>query len=409
MERKVKSLIPIKNKSETLLTGLLLLMWWLLFIWAIGLLVSTVFVNASTVDNKAWIDNKSEVVRIMEFAKSDDLSQPYNYLYLSWNLWSNFYLSWYWVVSDGNTFDEGENINILFWSGNVVRSKNVTVVGRNNKVGNNSDNSVVLWWSGNNIGYGFFDNFVLIWGEENTGYNASNGAFLWWKHNSVWLTGNFVLWGYGNKGFPSNTILWWSWIKIIWWRKNIFAFSDGETDINDLWSNAFYLFVKNGVWLWTNSSTNWLLSSWAVKFGEINIMDESCDSNDVWVMWVWSGCMVGCTEVSKEDENKWEMIGYGSDCKDKCKSSEKCIAIDHFSTDDDEVHSDSFCVWNVNTLHAIQCASNLLDEYENVAYEKKLISNSDNCPSATTENNKCVFKCEAAYPNLNADRTRCEK
>jgi len=164
MERKVKSLIPIKNKSETLLTGLLLLMWWLLFIWAIGLLVSTVFVNASTVDNKAWIDNKSEVVRIMEFAKSDDLSQPYNYLYLSWNLWSNFYLSWYWVVSDGNTFDEGENINILFWSGNVVRSKNVTVVGRNNKVGNNSDNSVVLWWSGNNIGsYGFFDNFVLIW------------------------------------------------------------------------------------------------------------------------------------------------------------------------------------------------------------------------------------------------------
>ena len=311
MERKVKSLIPIKSKNESLLTSLLLLVWSLLCVWAIGLLASSLLVKASSI-NQEWIENKSEAIYNMEFAKKWDLGNSFNYMYLSWN---TFYVSWAWMFVDGNEVITDKNINILWWIGNNVKSENVTLLGgKHILVGSRNGNITILWWKGIEVKT-WYDKIggVLLGGENNFlsigTIHKGWDVIIWWA-NLTWTNIEYVflLWWSWNLIKWSNSIVWWIWVGSNNNNGNNFVFSDGSIDLtlNTSRKNVFGFIVKNWVWLGMKSLTSWLTSKWAVKIGTIDI-STTCGSNNVWVMWAWKGCVVWCTKESGESGGygKW--------------------------------------------------------------------------------------------------------
>ena len=82
-KRKVKSLISVKKDYNGLLTALLLFIWWVLCVWAFGLLATSMLVKASTIKNYEWVDNRAEVVFDMSFAPKDNLSGAVNNMYFT--------------------------------------------------------------------------------------------------------------------------------------------------------------------------------------------------------------------------------------------------------------------------------------------------------------------------------------
>ena len=104
---------------------------------------------------------------------------------------------------------------------------------------------------------------------------------------------------------------------------------------------------------------------------------------------------MGCTQASKNDHNKWEMMDHGDDCERQCKdNSTHCKVLPIEPTPPDDYTSEC-TVGGVDTSNSTQCAPNRLSVYENVMFETYLIDSSAECPEGIE--NKCVFRCNKDY------------
>ena len=421
-KRKVKNLISIKSKKDGLLSALLILLWWALFLWAVGLWMPSFFmpstvVKASVIDFNRWIENNAEEILNMSFAPQSDLSDIKANMYLSWR---NFYISWVQLILSwrGNEGDSDKNINILWWSWMNIKSNNISIIwGENNKIEEYYDNATVLWWEGLKAQdwIAGTDPVVLLWWKGSKMQSSRGNAIIWWQDNIV---GNhcencFILWWNNNKAGmdydTKNVIVWWTGVKVEGAEK-VFVFSDGSIPVNidEDWSNAFYFVVKNWVGFWGTPLKSWVTSRWPVKFWVVNINMDRCKPENVWVMWTWNGCLVWCTE-GWALTNKWELIDNGVSCKNKCKENGSICMVSDFFGLGAEVHDyKSYCTWNVNTLNSNRCAENLSGNYKNVVYEKKLIPFNEKC-SDHNDGERCIFKCDYQHPFVSSDWKSCVK
>jgi len=426
-KRKVKNLISIKKDYNGLLTALLVLLWWILCIWAVGLLATSMLVKASTIKYE-WVDNKAEVVFDMSFVPENKLSwNVVNNMYLSWK---TFYISWWSLLLTGgsNSLITGKNINVLWWESIILKSKNVSILwGKDIKILPWNDNVTVLWWDGNKMLHYAIDvpNVFLWWKSLLKSAIVEWSAIIWWDSNEMDTNSpinySYILWWKNNRigGHFDGLILWWDSIYPANNSSNLFVFNDGTTNGNFVgksryllwwlnWSNAFYFIVKNWVWLWMDSLTWWVSSKWAVSLWSVNIVSTTCNNDNVWMMWTWNSCLVWCTSFWAAEWWKWEMVDHSESCKNKCKneSAGKCIVTDGFAAA--VIHEDypSYCVWYANTDKAILCNYNLREGYDNMVFEKKLISSNESCP-LNTDANKCVFKCMKRYPTVTPDGKDC--
>ena len=427
-KRKVKSLIPSKSGSNVFLTTLLFLLWWILCFWAVRLFTSSMWVEAADAGSieYPWIADKHEVLlKFWLIPKGGDT--PLNEMYLTW---TTFVISGdNWVsVNIGNSNDLDKYVNYLWWDGWMnISSDNITIIwGSADEVYQNNDDATVLWWMHNKVDeWNNKASPVILWweGRNDAGYktiwkNQEGSAVVWWQNNEIKDNGSydFILWGENNKIDGSNVIVWWSRVNVDE-KSNVFAFSHGDSAFEPESENAFYLNLKNGLWLNRTAVNDWVDSNWAVSFWEVNIVTQKCTSADKWVQWTWQGCLVGCTETSAASlPSKWEMIDHGTGCEKICENNSSYCMINPIKI---EVNSNpSYCTnIGVDTGHSHHCGGeeNILPTYKDVLFETVLIDSDAKCPDPADPNNwtenRCVFKCDGWYHlTWGADgRARCYK
>ena len=415
-KRKVKSLISSNDKSNVWLTALLCLLWWILVFWAVALFTSSVWVEAANNEEQfEWIDDKHEVLLNLWFIPYGG-DTPVNEMFLTGNTFFVNGNKWISVNITSNSSSTGKYINLLWWDWMRISSNNITIIGWNgNVVGEKNDNAAILWWvpvgwNGNSVDEG--NNRVapvMLWWQGNKIWkNQEGSAIVWWKNNIIWNNvsyGFIIWWEYNNVGDNSRNV-------IVWWKKvivknvsDLFAFSnDNEEEFKPGVWKAFYLNLKNGLWLNEDSRGGWVGvdSKWAVSFG--NIYGQNCTSEDVWVQWTWGGCLVWCTNESAK-YGKWEMIDHGEVCENKCQdssNSDYCM-IDPIKPEKPGSYSGYCTTDGVDTGHSHHCGGEDLVRtyYQNIVFETKLIDSDDKCPNPTDPNNwtenRCVFKCDGWY------------
>lgn len=392
-KRKVKNLIPCKNKDEKLLTILLLVLSVVLCLWSASLMTFSVWAAADD-DNfympYTWYDDRAEVLYGLEFSDPNILwEDSLDKLYMEEN---SLYLSPSAVMVENNTGDSDKYVNMLWWESNEVYANNITIIAwYNNIIEEWNDNSSILWWESNVITWNSQkipavmvwwklnkivdnDGDVILWGSENVIINSSNSIVLWWEHNEI------------ESG--KNVVIWWAKVKVNG-VENIFVFSDSDSDFQPESSDAFYLNLANGVWLSTNSEKKWVSISGAIWFGNIDIENVHCTDENIWVELARNGCLVWCTEESK-NAWKWELLDRWSLCEESC-NNDYCMYKVYTGLQEVPDYT-GFCLTeHIDISNATRCTTWENESYENVVFEGTLIDYETECP--ITGNNKCVYRC----------------
>ena len=418
---KVKNLLFGKKLwNSGIFTVILCILWWILCGCAMLLLLIKSPILAADWDTiptipltYRWVDDKTEVLDRLSFMYTgeDDQMTVVTEMYQEWkNLYvvpkplivnvsldpSNPYKNkvWLWVWW-----------NILWWRDNEINSDNITLVWWQwNRIEFGNTNATLLWWKENKIQWWNESPVIMVWWEGNIALeNKWVNVLIWWSGSRVYGTEgvNVVWWSNIKLDGWSNVIVWWSNVSVGGDVDNVFIFSPGNSQFrpdNTDGDNAFYLDVDNGLWLNRPWSKWWVESQWAVSFWEIDI-DTDCWEADLWVQWVWDGCLVGCTRASLDEWNKWEMLDQWTDCIEKCEANPKCTTADDNNT---VIPYDSFCTTGaISTENAYMCDTWALADHENVVFETTLIDSENNCPNWE---NKCVYKCNEWY-HLTWDKT----
>ena len=345
-----------------------------------------------------WIDNVTENVYSINFGDK-------NTMFVTGGDEGIFYMSTIPVVINEL---RSERNGVYLWISNILGWDNIKIW--------KSDNITVIWWEwlfGNNkVVEDYNDNATFFWWSENSILGGMSSdtptVLLWWMKNKVEPEhdANTIVWWSSNtiyQGAKNVNILWWTRILIDWddvvagWQlingdvSDSFVFNDGDSAVDLAGSGMFFLWVTNGVWFgtWTKERHQWAISNGAVKLWSIDIQGVECTSENVWVMWLWNGCMVWCTSGSAI-RSKWEMLGYWSLCEQICKNSDKCIAQALDTLPNEYV---SFCItWSVDIANTTMCTGSRLDLYHNVVFEAHLIDSDEECSDELI--NQCVFRCK---------------
>ena len=400
------------------MTTLLFILWWALCLWAITLSLFTSSVSAVSMMQLpyTWMDDNREVLYDLEFIKANDYSSHENNMKMKW---STFVISskpiiinslWYaWVINRANEVNYWVYGNILWWNYNKISSENVTVIAwEYNEVNIWNDNAVVLGWKNNKIYSWSSLQWVLVWWSWNRIKDSEwVNSIIWWGNNIIsWASNVNILW------WNRNTVI--EWEDVIVWGSNVqvwsnlrrsFIFSDGRWSFSPTawheWSNTFYLNVENGVWINALSNWWWVSLWWAMFIWEINIDSLRCTSSDLWVEWVWNGCLVWCTQFSHNLTEWWELLSQWDKCESLCEGSSRCVSISSVE-DLSDTYASSCSKWQIsNTNNAIMCSEAALWIYENVIFETSLIDSEEECP---VWDNKCVYQC-VKWSHLTWDTT----
>ena len=353
-----------------------------------------------------WLDNRVEVIYSMQFVDPLDLKRFVNSIYVSGG---SLYITPNPVIVNypSNIVDTGMYSHILWWSDNKVYSDNVTLIAwKDNVVYTWNENASVLWWIGNKF-YPWESGWkplISIWWKSNI-VKPENGhdwvVLIWWSGNVISgvnakVSNSFILWWEENSivGFNSTisgVIIWWTRI-LVEWHNNIFAYSNESARFTPASSNAFYLNMVEGVWINT-WWIEWLSVGGAVSFWEINIGDL-CTEERLWTIWTYSGCLVWCTEKSRQNWHKRQMLDQWSVCAAKCNSmSYRCYMWESAEIEPDNYPAEC-TVWVVNTGNARVCSEDL-SKYKNVIFETSLIDSETTCPSDWK--NVCLYQCNEGY------------
>lgn len=344
-----------------------------------------------------WLDNNVEVIYGMQFVDPLILQKIVNNIYMSG---SNLYIASNPVILDSSNNRVGTGIysHILWWEENEVDSNNITLIAwEGNKIHSWYDNLSILWWVSNVIGSGggfldiviwwiqniledYFGGNALIWWNSNVIVGAKNSFVLWWDHNGIWSSD------------IGNLIIWWSHVSTNVDSQNIFVYSNSANFTPET-NNAFYLNAIGGVWINTGW-VDWLSVGWAVSFGEIDIMHRYCENDRLWIKWTYSGCLVWCTKVSREDSKKWEMLDQGNRCAQLCKDNASRCLYTEIADIVEVPDSPAQCTAWVDTGNADLCITDL-DSYKNVFFETTLIDSDAVCPTDTQD--ICVYKCRSGF------------
>ena len=390
------------------MASLLVMIWWVACVWAISLLTTPnvkweTFIPATRL-YYTWIDNRNEVVNHAYFVDSEDQSDVINEMFveknngkLNFNIrWNSVVLQWYGTdnetpVFNNNTVWEGEYANILWWNKNVVDSSNIVIIG----------------WESNNLS-GWNDNATILWSKESAVYEWNGGiplVLLWWVNNKIWekQNGAVILWGRNNiiaREVKNSQILWWENNTIsadnatVAWSNvsngvasDSFVFSDWRSSFSPETSNSFYLNVANGLWLNTEASNGWVSSKWIVSVWEL--VEGTCNADNVWLQWLLSGCLVGCAKGWE-----WELLD----------TSERCYELlDEPYVVPEPEEEPGYCYdgW-VDTSNSTICWTP--ESYINTRFKTKLIDSKVNpygldswiyCP--TDKDNQCVYQCNDGW------------
>ena len=427
-KRKVKSLVFNKQyKVSNTFTVMLCILWWVLCRWAISLL----FLNRPTL--AAWDEWEDDVtIKYLQYVSSvEDKAEVLDRLSfsLTWEdgqdtIVTEMYqegpslyvipkplvVNSYPALGTRNLVNTGVWGNILWWNHNSVDSDNITIIWwENNTVESGNINSTILWWMENILSTWNESPSIMIGWKQNTILgNKGVNLVIWWLGNTVSDTENVnIVWWLGNTVTNwSNVIVWWSRVTVWNGVRNVFVFSDGETDFNlsnpSDENDTFYLQVSNGLWLNIKWSKWWVESRWAVSFGKIDITDtaKKCLYENLWVQWMWEmeyqwktyGCLVWCTKKSSENGLSWELMDTWEACTEKCKETSQCMTPEDT---EEEYYYDAFCTtWVISTKYAVMCSELDLQKYKNAIFETALIDSETVCPNGE---NKCVYQCASWY------------
>ena len=426
-KRKVKSLIfQKKDFNEGLLSALLLILWVVLCLCS-ATLMTTTSVWAAWLWKPlkditySWMDDKVEVLYNLQFSMPNNLSGVVGEMYTVNN--NDFYItSTPLTVNLSNTItknvvDTWLYSNILWWAGNIVKSKNITIIWwSSNKIWSSNDNAVILWWVWDEIRSSTAGHVpsVIVWWNHNTIYDNGNwSAIIWWESNSIWasVSNSFILWWKSNNANANNVIIWWSGVTADTW--NVFVFSNVWT-FKPKTSKAFYLNAERWLWINRSSAGKWVTVNGPVRFGEIKITNPSaypCNSSSTgnyWVIWFWNvdwrGCLVWCTASSAVD-GKWDLLDRWKDCQKSCDNNSSYCSEKRLEPIVEPVHYLSYCttwMW-VDTGHASPCTP-VWDKIENVVFETSLIDAADTVQCPANAANKCIYQCDTGY-HLRGDET----
>ena len=406
-KRKVKSLISSESGSNLLLTTLLFLLWWVLCFWAVSLFTSSVWVEASGPSSEVtyeWIDDQVEVVFDLSFAPENDLGNAVSNMYLTTE--GTFYMEWEVVNSSAGNAVDANNAYLLWWEWANIASDNITLIWGSNNGSQNNDiqegnpNAAILWWEWNIVSSGNNKNpAVLLWWKGNTIWTNQDGdAIIGWNNNVIGanVVNSYILWWESNQIFAGskNVIVWGKQVLLDRVLSNIFAFAD--RNFIPKWSNAFYLYVTKGLWLWEKSEQWWVASKWPVSFGDVS--GKSCTDANIGVQWTLGWCLVWCTALWVSNDQKWELIDHWDTCEVAFNTTYSSSCMVYVPTPEPKPTYTSQCtVGNVDTSNATHCASNLLDSYENVLFETYLVDSDDHCPDPNAVEDKCAFRCNQNF------------
>jgi len=442
-KRKVKNLLQEKEvTTSNILTAFLFMLSWILCLWAIAIfslskvsLAEQVYVNPQDVQQLeyVWVTDKTETLYEVKFVNPIKISEDIHSIKLKW---TSVYISPKPVIVNPKSTETSNDMiypsnkvstdvysNILWWMGNTVNSKNVTIIAWEwNTVNPSNENATLLWWKGNTLDGNVGKSAVMLGWEWNKIVNKNEwDVIVWWKKNEIWWWASYanILWWRDNTINWRRAIVWWINITVAGNEEDVFVFNNdntkniniSSTDPKDT-SDTFYLSVSEWLWINTSTTTKGVEVKWWVGFGAINI-NKICDDSTLWVQWIWNGCLVWCTKKSKW--HWWELLDYGEKCRAECAKNGKCI--DTSVPYEDVVENVEWvCVeWVANTRQAVQCDGAWAEKlFYNAVFETTLIDARDTwvkCPSEGWDqsliNNRCVFQCEPGT-HLTRDTSRLE-
>lgn len=431
-KRKIKSLLPQKQKGKTyLITALLLFLSLILCLWTAALITSSVWAEDSspvvTQFDYNWLDDNRETLYGIKFIDPSDYEKTISNIFVNNH---SLYIDSPVVVgsTSGNIVETWVKSNILWWINNIVNSENITIIGwSGNYISWKNDNATILWWNGNvflgNTSPQYYRfPLVSVWWKNNS-WNAAHGAvFIWWSGNEIkWYGSNlYILWWESNKietnSSRNNVIIWWKDVRVSY-KQDIFAYSN-TWNFTPSTSNAFYLNMNKWVWVNTGWIDKWLFVNGAVYLGEVNIRDTAasnrCITSNYWVIGSYSGCLVWCTNASSTNNKTRELLDLWEECKQICRDEPYCHMTENAPVGLLLNHPDysAQCTNNVNTWHAKICSrdSNFpdgyLNLYKNVIFETVLLDSDTPCPE--WQENQCIYKCEEWFHLIwNGETLRC--
>ena len=427
-KRKVKSLLPQKKCGwQSFLTILLLVLWLILCLWSASLMTTMAAWASSEWDNKlsySWVNDNVEVLYNLDFVKPENLQSKVASMFTDKN--KDFKLkSLYSLIvnPDGNKSNEiatWVRSNILWWKDNIILSgDNITIIGwESNMVEDyeNSDNSVMFWWQGNDLkgGKDGWSPAIMVWWSNNQIELGHDWVVvIGWNNQQVNEEGaeNVILigWRWVNVGRNVKNVIvaWWKNVTINNWLENIFVFSNSSSFVPQT-SGTFYLDVLNWLWINTSISKMWVAVNGPVKVWEVNINTKTCGPDNYWVIGIWNAgeyaCTVACTPRSSR-ASKWDLLDQWSGCVAKCKdNSSNCFMASYIWETDDSF--EGVCTTWVDVTNAWACTPDVWEQYNNVFFETALIDAKDawvTCPSSPQ--NKCIFQCNTGF-HLTWDLTK---
>ena len=414
-KRKVKDL-PCKKGlfSRTWIISLWMILWWIVsmtFIWFLGKSVDAAWGwNRNNIVAYTWVADKVEVVYWLSFINSGNFRED---LYRIYESWSSLYITSGNISvnnkalqSNGilrtNEIGEGVKWHILWWDYNSLNSNNVTIIGwYQNKVNNWCNNSLLIWWSENELCTTQWNavrqegNWILLWWNNNK-ISITSNMIVWWNNNIIGNAKNGnILWWVGNRIQWDNVIVWWKNVNVESTVSNVFAFSHPENnnEFETLSSDAFYLNIE--AWLWINANTNdglsWVEVWWWVGFGEVDIDHHSCEESNRGVKWTWKWCLIWCTR------NGWELLDSSEKCKKECENNPTNCK---YTENKYEPESVSWsCAWELETNERMDYCGWQPGKYNDTIFEKVLLDSETSCPDQDSSlvNNQCVYKCKPGY------------
>ena len=414
MEKSMKQKRKVKGQkfteSNKFLASLLVLLWGAFCMGALSLFtVPNVWWQTSlTTLSYTWLESKNEVVYDMFFIDKGN-QEIINEIYMKKDGDNrNFYISWNSVVLGNllpnyegldkvsvlNLVWEGKYSNILWWDHNNINSSNITIIaGISNAISEWNDNATIVWSAGSSVStWGGNVPLVLVWWSNNEiGSNQNGTVIIWWNWNKIFdnVSNSQILGWNGNKVAVDNVIVAWNNVEATPSGEWSFVFNWYSTEVfRPNSTNSFFLNVEKGVWLNMEASNGGLASKWAISIGEID--KSMCTSDNIWMQWVWSGCLVWCTE-------EWTL--------ELLDTSEWCLE----SSDDPYIPNNAWvCYFGwVDTGNATICGDPA--GYINAIFEVELIdANRDTWITCPNEDNQCVYQCNYGY-HLDLLDGKCHK
>ena len=415
-KRKVKG--QKFTESNKFLASLLVLLWGAFCMGALSLFtVPNVWWQTSlTTLSYTWLESKNEVVYDMFFIDKGN-QEIINEIYMKKDGDNrNFYISWNSVVLGNllpnyegldkvsvlNLVWEGKYSNILWWDHNNINSSNITIIaGVSNAISEWNDNATIVWSAGSNVStWGGNVPLVLVWWSNNEiGSNQNGTVIIWWNWNKIFdnVSNSQILGWNGNKVAVDNVIVAWNNVEATPSGEWSFVFNWYSTEVfRPNSTNSFFLNVEKGVWLNMEASNGGLASKWAISIGEID--KSMCTSDNIWMQWVLSGCLVWCTK-------EWilELLDTSERCLELLPGMRKIKPPKPQPFPNAWVCDSEW----VDTGNATICGDPT--GYVNAIFEVKLIdANRDTWITCPNEDNQCVYQCNYGY-HLDLVDGKCHK